>query len=212
MDYLKGYSRGMEFSIPVVIGEAWGLTKKHFGFLWGGMAWCMVFPALSSGILFLELLGPREQAFEKGRPMLMPPVFGWFLIWLFVMLVNVAFLGGFLRGLLRAVRGHKPKWSDLRGAWDVFGKLMALIRSLTIPGGADSDLALKRRWALARECRRELIGLFLAVIGLNLLGELCLFVGLIATIPLSVMMLLVVYEKLRLRADGAEPFAIPPAP
>jgi len=63
--------------------------------------------------------------------------------------------------------------------------------------------AIQRSWDITRGYTLDLFLLFILLCGLNLLGAMCLGVGLLATLPISGLALAFVYRTLKPRAAGS---------
>lgn len=71
--------------------------------------------------------------------------------------------------------------------------------------------AIQRSWDMTRGYTMDLFLLFLLLVGLNLLGILCLGVGLFVTVPISGLALAFIYRHLRPRAAAAPVAEMAPA-
>ena len=156
--------------------------------------------------------------------------------------VNMVVSIGLIRFSLRFCDNEKGKFSDLFAHFNLFFKyffasiLYGLIilggtMLLVIPGiiwaikfqfygyliveGSGPIEALKKSWAITAGSKWNLF-LFGLLLGLvNLLGLICLFIGLLVTIPITMVAIASVYRKLLAGADETQPSAaakVTPAP
>jgi uncharacterized membrane protein len=65
--------------------------------------------------------------------------------------------------------------------------------------------AIQRSWDMTRGYTMDLFLLFLLLVGLNLLGLVCLVIGLLVTVPISGLSLAFIYRHLKPRAAAAAP-------
>ncbi len=75
--------------------------------------------------------------------------------------------------------------------------------------------AIQRSWDITRGYTLDLFLLFIVLCGLNILGAICLFVGLLVTVPISGLALAATYRTLSTRAAGnaaVTPAGRPPVP
>lgn len=63
--------------------------------------------------------------------------------------------------------------------------------------------AIQRSWDITRGHTMDLLVLFIALVGLNILGCVCLVVGLLVTVPISGLALAYVYRQLKPKAAAA---------
>jgi uncharacterized membrane protein len=74
--------------------------------------------------------------------------------------------------------------------------------------------AIQRSWDITRGHTMDLLAFFIVLVGLNLLGLICLVVGLLVTIPVSGLAIAHVYRELKPRSVAAPvtpPGAVSPA-
>jgi len=191
-----------EFTVGSILGDAWGITKQHFGFLIG----------LSVVLLLASLLTNVIAAI---------PVVGF----LAVCAVQIVIKMGALRTFLSLVRGEKRPYSDLFTLWKpfwvflgaslVFGLIVSVGMVLLIIPGIMAAVALqffvyeivdgnkgaieaiKSSAAMTKGKRLQLFWLMLTLGLINMLGALLFGVGLIITIPLSGVAMALAYEALK---------------
>lgn len=72
--------------------------------------------------------------------------------------------------------------------------------------------AIQRSWDITRGHTMDLLVLFIALVGLNILGCVCLVVGLLITLPISGLALAYVYRELKPKAVISPPAASSVAP
>lgn len=87
-----------------------------------------------------------------------------------------------------------------------WGVRLSMAGFLVIDRGLDPIAALHASSDVTRGARGRLFLLFLACIGLNLLGALALGIGLLFTVPATIMALAFTYRRLVARAHVPEPF------
>ncbi len=203
------------FSIEESFGEGWKVFKEKAGFVLGLELFVLAFSFLAG--LIQRGAGSRWLAIAVGL------FFG----------VAKAFLSlGANRVSLKLVAGAETTFFDLFGEGKkVFSYLLASfivtvgtligLVLLVVPGiifglgvspfvfvVLDKDLgpvdALFEAWRLTQGSKGKLFLFFLALGLLNLAGTLCLFVGLLVSIPVSGLAAAAVYRKLKAAAPGAQ--------
>lgn len=170
------------------IRRAWNLMTENPGALWGG-TWL--------GLLISSACSP----------LLSGPVYT-----------------GIAHATLKASRGERPELGDTFRGFDRFvdsflvyimvavivtaGTILCVIPGIVAAIGliyaycflADSDAtwseALSRSWNLVKERFWDHLVLAIALVGINILGALACGVGLIVTVPLSIVTVTIVYEDL----------------
>lgn len=207
----------MTIPIKETFRKSWELTKQHFLFL----AALALFTAIGEGI----------SGDGKGL-----------LSFVFHLLVGTVITIAFVRTSLDVVDGKKPSVDSITAEFKHFttyfvgqfifqialivGFVLLIIPGIYVAvtynwyayliaekrhGGVE---ALKQSKVLVEGVRWELLGFFLAVIGLNILGALALLVGLFVTIPMSMIASALVYRMLAARGTVAPSSGVtaPPSP
>jgi uncharacterized membrane protein len=160
-----------------------------------------------------------------------------FLMELINIVVSATFALGLLRIYLRFRDGEKPIFENLFdgvarahvwvGASIIMGVAVAMGLVLLIVPGVIMLLrlwfvgfvlvdertgpidAIQRSWDITRGHTMDLLVFFIVLVGLNLLGAVCLGVGLLVTIPISGLALAFVYRELKPKAAAVVPVAPP---
>jgi uncharacterized membrane protein len=205
-----------QFSKKEALKFGFNLTKKNILFFVGVFVIVVVFSAFSS---FLKIIvNPQRE------PIL------YFIFYIALFVINMVIGIGVTKIALEFVDGKKPKFSDLWYYKPILNYFIAsLIQGvivtigfilLIIPGIIlsirlyytyyliiDKNLgfveAIKKSWAITRGNTWNLF-FFGILIGLiNILGALCLIVGLFVTVPLSLIALTFIYRKLLLQSEAA---------
>jgi uncharacterized membrane protein len=194
---------GQLFRVGEILSQAWKFTKEHLGFLLGYL------------VLSFLINGLFSAANHKSDS---------FLIKLLGTIVGTFLCMGLYNSALLIVKGVKPGFEQLYSNWPhfvswflsslLFGLMvfMGLILFI-VPGlylvaryglypffildkGLGSIDALKGAERASAGRRWELFLLFMSCFGLNLLGFLLLGIGVLFTIPLTVIALAVAYRRL----------------
>jgi uncharacterized membrane protein len=198
-----------KFSIKEAVNFGFGVAKKNILFYLGIFTITILISGVSSGLQ----RGLKEAAFFA------------FLFSLITWVISEIVGMGILRINLKFVDGTKPRFADLF-VFDwraIFNYILAAIMSgiiigvgfilLIIPGiifaiklqyvgylVVDKKLrpveAIKKSWAMTKGNVRHLFVLGLALLGINILGLLVLIVGLLVTVPLSMVTTAFVFRKL----------------
>jgi uncharacterized membrane protein len=183
--------------------EAWRLTKAHLPFLAGYTL-----------VLFL-LSAVFSDQYDSPKHVVMN-IFGALISYIVTM--------GLYRSVLLITSGIKPKFDQLYANWSyliswvvanfLFGLILFVGLVLLIVPGLyflatyglfpffilDKNLgpieAMKASAQVAEGKRWPLLALMLSVIGVNMLGALCLVVGLLITLPLSALAVAIAYRRL----------------
>jgi uncharacterized membrane protein len=198
-----------QFSINEVVKFGYNIAKKNILFFLG----VFVISILISGVNSAFQNNLKEQALIA------------FLISFVFWVLSEILSMGILRVNLKFVGGEQPKYKDLFvfnwGA--IFNYILAAILSgiiiavgfvlVIIPGiifairlqyvgylVVDKNLgaieAIKKSWAMTKGHSWHLFVLGLALFGINILGLIALVVGLLVTVPLSMIATATVYRKL----------------
>src|SRR3989344_3898665 len=148
------------------------------------IALCVVMAFLGTGATLITLKLARGQ--HASYADLLPPVA---LVWRFVC---AAILSGLivLAGLLLIVPGV---YLLLR---------YGMVRFVVLDGAGVTE-SLGKSAALTRGVKWRLLGFFAAVVALNILGVFLFYVGLLITVPVSMIAYAHVYEKLKARHHHA---------
>lgn len=198
-----------QFSIGGLIKESWALTKKNLSFL----------VPLFVVLFVLALAGNSFVSYVMDVGIL----FG-IVAQILVSLLQAYFSMGLVAITLKIVRGEEATWEDLflqeYNFWQFFwGSLLyGLIMFggfliLIVPGiiwaitfslfkyrivehGESARVALKKSAEMTKGYRWKIFLLGFPVIGINILGALCLLVGLFVTIPFTSVLGALVYKKL----------------
>lgn len=199
---------------PFAIGESikfgWHKTRTHSGVLFQGMLALFALQVMSS--IVDKVLKDTVEGF---------------LAMLALTVVSVIVGAGFTVITLKLAKGEHASYKDLvpQGAlvWHYFcasvlaGLLCVLgLLALIVPGvylllrfsmvrfaileGSGITQSLKKSSELTVGVKWRLLGFFLALIGLNVLGALALLIGLLITVPVSAIAYAHVYLALKHRA------------
>lgn len=206
----------MHISIKEIFGKSWELTKKHLGFL----ALLLLVTAIAQGSISgmhgggefllnlllgtcvliawtrvsLDITSGKEPSIDA-----MGPEFKNFLIYLatsfiFQLALVVGFVLLIIPGIYVAVTYN---WFTYLIAEKHYGVQESLKQSARLADGA--------RW--------QILKFFFAILGLNILGLLALVVGLLVTIPMSMIASTLVYRALvQYRSTETTPAPAAPAP
>ena len=209
-------STAPQFSKKEAIKFGFDLAKKNILFFIGVLIVVAVFSILSSSLK--SIVNPQKE------PLL-------YLVLYFVLFVINLVLGiGLTKIVLEFVDGKKPKFSDLlyykpaikyfiasilQGIIAVIGFILLIIPGIIFSIRlsyvsyliVDKDLgpieAIKTSWKITKGNTWNLF-FFGILIGLiNILGFICLIVGLFVTVPLTMLASVHVYRKLLLQSEAA---------
>ncbi len=204
------------FSKAEALRFGWGTLKANLGFIAGVML-------LILGLNLLPELGRRQTL--EAAPLLA-------VVWtLCGYLVQTATQMGLVRISLRLVDGQQPRYSELFGDLTTFWRYVAgnLLFLLIILGGllllvvpgiiwsikyqfapfliVDRNIAIKEAFqesaGITSGFKRELFFFFLLVVGINLLGVMAFVIGLLVTLPATMIAYTFVYRKLLERKESA---------
>ncbi len=193
-----------------IFSFGWKKTKENFLFLLGILVIFALVSVLNGGL---------QEAFR--------PQFGAlvFIIAIAFWLLNVLLELGYFKIVLKLIAGEKPTYRELYEHYPLFLNflLASILMGLIILGGfillilpgiylavrlqfvpilvADKGLppvdAVKAGWNLTKGRWLNVFVFDLLLIGLNILGVLALFVGLLVTIPMSSISFAYFYRKLQ---------------
>lgn len=198
-----------QFSIGGIIKESWSLTKKNLSFL----------VPLFAVLFALGLTGNFFVSYVMDVGIL----FG-FVAQILVSLLQMYFSMGVITIMLKIVKGEEATWEDLfsqeynfwQFVWGsilygliVFGGFLLLI----VPGiiwsitfsffkyrivehGEGARIALRKSAEMTKGYRWKIFLFGFPIIGINILGALCLLIGLFVTIPFSAVAGALLYKKL----------------
>jgi uncharacterized membrane protein len=223
------------WEVGEVIEEAWGLFKPHWPVLVGaGVVLYVILIAIKLGTT-LVLGGGFSSAENPFSPGALAGAGGSFI----AQQVAQMFLQvGLLRIYLATVRGQTPEFGQLFSGGDrfvttllstmllglaiFFGFLLLIVPGVILAIGlyntmffaADTDLGvvdcLKASWNSLAGQKGKFFA-FLLVLGvLNIAGILACFIGLLVSVPVTILALSIVYTRLTGRT-GPEPLAAAPA-
>jgi len=195
------------FTIGGAIKEGWRLTKEHFWFLIGYQI-----------ILYVIIL-----LFSGPHPSYLRGILFWLAEWVLVVLVKM----GLYNSSLLIAEGLKPDFDQLYQNWRMFlswivaGFLFGIMFTiglflLIVPGCyvwakygffpffiLDKQIgpieALKQSGEATKGYRWPIFLLFLACVGLDILGFLLFGIGLLITTPITLIALATVYRKIAYR-------------
>jgi uncharacterized membrane protein len=203
-----------DFSIRAVLKEGWELTKVNMGFLFVYQIILYVISILLSG--------------NEG---------GWKMAPLYILGYIIVILGkmGLYQSILMMTTGNKPGFDQFYRNWPqffswvvagiLFGLMFVIGLILLIVPGCyvlaryglfpffilDKQLgpleALKQAGEATEGVRGQLFLLFLACLAVNIVGMLFFLIGLLITVPITLLALATVYRKL----TGQEKNSIQPA-
>jgi len=206
--------RAEKFSISEAIHFGWNTMKSNLGFFIGLLIFVFLFTSLSSII--------AAKATEAN-------IFLGIIFYIADFSLSIIISIGLVKIALRFCDNEKGRFADLFSQYPLFPQylvgsiLYGLIVFagtilLIIPGilwgiqfcfydyfivdkGLGPIEALKRSSAITRGVKWDLLGFFLVLLGINLLGALCLLIGLFVTIPTTMVALAFVYRKLMVQAE-----------
>ena len=204
-----------KFSIAESIGFGWTLMKSNIGFLLLVFIAVIFYAVISSAIIEEYLVAGTVEYFALS-----------FLQWLGSMLLSM----GILKISLKLHDGDDASFSDLFSSWELLINyiLVQIVSSflillglflLIIPGiilavkfsfagyfvvdkGLNPIEALRKSAAITKGVKWDLLGLYLVIGCINLVGFVCLVVGLLITIPITWLALAFVYRKLLTRIEN----------
>lgn len=203
-----------KFSISEAIHFGWNTMKSNLGFFIGLLIFVFLFTSLSSII--------AAKATEAN-------IFLGIIFYIADFSLSIIISIGLVKIALRFCDNEKGRFADLFSQYPLFPQylvgsiLYGLIVFagtilLIIPGiiwgiqfcfydyfivdkGLGPIEALKRSSAITRGVKWDLFLFFLILSGINLLGALCLLIGLFVTIPTTMVALAFVYRKLMAQAE-----------
>ena len=203
-----------KFSISEAIHFGWNTMKSNLGFFIGLLILVFLFSSLSSII--------AAKATEAN-------IFLGIIFYIADFSLSIIISIGLVKIALRFCDNEKGRFADLFSQYPLFPQylvgsiLYGLIVFagtilLIIPGiiwgiqfcfydyfivdkGLGPIEALKRSSAITRGVKWDLFVFFLILSGINLLGALCLLIGLFVTIPTTMVALAFVYRKLMAQAE-----------
>lgn len=203
-----------KFSINEAIHFGWNTMKSNLGFFIGLLIFVFLFTSLSSII--------AAKATEAN-------IFLGIIFYIADFSLSIIISIGLVKIALRFCDNEKGRFADLFSQYPLFPQylvgsiLYGLIVFagtilLIIPGiiwgiqfcfydyfivdkGLGPIEALKRSSAITRGVKWDLFLFFLILSGINLLGALCLLIGLFVTIPTTMVALAFVYRKLMAQAE-----------
>lgn len=211
MDIQKPYGSVPNLAMDHLFRKSWEAFRKN--------------PVLIVGVLVVYSL------ITNGLPALLgqESVLGR-IVQLIIFIINGPLLAGAYFVALRLVRGDSVEFAQMFEGFQVFGKafgvfflygaavvigLMLLIVPgviaavglmpavfLVLDGDAGVIDTLKRAWAMTTGYRIKIFLVFLAVLGLNLLGVLALVIGVFLTGAFSMLLIASVYEELNQAGAG----------
>ena len=206
-----------KFSISEAIHFGWNTMKSNLGFFIGLLIFVFLFTSLSSII--------AAKATEAN-------IFLGLIFYIADFSLSIIISIGLVKIALRFCDNEKGRFADLFSQYPLFPQylvgsiLYGLIVFagtilLIIPGiiwgiqfcfydyfivdkGLGPIEALKRSSAITRGVKWDLFVFFLILSGINLLGALCLLIGLFVTIPTTMVALAFVYRKLMAQAENVQ--------
>jgi hypothetical protein len=221
------------FSYKEALGAGWKLAKKHLGLLWflllisgaisflsdalDGAAWnpwAVFFAGLGMAYIFLRLHDGKGARFLDLFSQYRLVFRNFAASVLFAIGVAGPFVATAFFGYERLngqyffpVPGDDPVliiFFSLSLAWAAYvGTRYQFYNYLIVDKDLDIVESLQESARMTKGRTWKLIGFSLALVGLNILGALALVVGLLATVPMSVMAYVYVYRKLSPAEDGA---------
>lgn len=226
-----------QLSASTVIGFGWQVVKANMLFFIA----VMIVGGIVSGSAdtISEMIAPSETTdfftlpLAKQIALLLLDVIGWAL----TLIIGI----GYNRISLSFCDQVKPPFETLFSFRGIFWKyaIMEFLRGLLVFAGLlmliipgiyfalsafaapffiidyqlSPDQAIKASFRVTKGCRWQLLGFFLLLILLNLGGFLCLVVGLLVTVPISLIATALAYRHLVMQTEGLEEFGItPPQP
>lgn len=206
-----------KFSISEAIHFGWNTMKSNLGFFIGLLIFVFLFTSLSSII--------AAKATEAN-------IFLGIIFYIADFSLSIIISIGLVKIALRFCDNEKGRFADLFSQYPLFPQylvgsiLYGLIVFagtilLIIPGiiwgiqfcfydyfivdkGLGPIEALKRSSAITKGVKWDLFLFFLILSGINLLGALCLLIGLFVTIPTTMVALAFVYRKLMAQAENVQ--------
>lgn len=206
-----------KFSISEAIHFGWNTMKSNLGFFIGLLIFVFLFTSLSSII--------AAKATEAN-------IFLGLIFYIADFSLSIIISIGLVKIALRFCDNEKGRFADIFSQYPLFPQylvgsiLYGLIVFagtilLIIPGiiwgiqfcfydyfivdkGLGPIEALKRSSAITRGVKWDLFVFFLILSGINLLGALCLLIGLFVTIPTTMVALAFVYRKLMAQAENVQ--------
>ena len=201
----------LQFSTGAIISESWGIFRQKWSQLLGIMALTMVLSSMAGG-----LVGGLQNTDLAGLTVIAS----------FAVQIFSAFLSiGMVKLILALVRDEQINYSELFsgskyllqyilgsivvGLAVMFGYLLLIIPGiiwsikymftlfLVVDEGMDFSVAMRESAQMTQGIKWQLFGFGLALFGINLLGMLALFIGLIITAPLTTLAMYVLYSVLR---------------
>jgi uncharacterized membrane protein len=211
-----------KFSKKEALQFGWNTLKSNLGFFIGLL--------IVSGLLYAVPFIIAEKAWEAN-------IFLGVILYIADFALTIIISMGLVKIALRFCDSEKGGFSDLFSQYRLFFKFLfaTILYALIVFGGTlllivpgiiwgikfwfydyfviDKNLgpieALKRSSAITRGVKWNLFVFFLLLLGINLLGALCLLIGLFATIPTTMVAAAFVYRKLLARTEAAETIEIP---
>ena len=214
--------RGLPLSDAVRFG--WRTVQQNFGFI-------ILTVAVAAFVPWVINWGGDHVFHHKGQQ---------FLMFLIFIVVSSTFALGLFKIYLRFRDGEKPIFENLFdglarahiwvGAALIMGVAVVMGLVLLIVPGVVMLLrlwfvgfvlveertgpidAIQRSWDITRGHTMDLLVFFIVLVGLNLLGAVCLGVGLLVTVPISGLALASIYRELKPKAAAqvAPPAATAP--
>jgi len=203
-----------KFSISEAIHFGWNTMKSNLGFFIGLLIFVFLFTSLSSII--------AAKATEAN-------IFLGIIFYIADFSLSIIISIGLVKIALRFCDNEKGRFADLFSQYPLFpqylvgsilyglivfaGTILLLIPGIIwgiqfcfydyfiVDKGLGPIEALKRSSAITRGVKWDLFGFFLVLLGINLLGALCLLIGLFVTIPTTMVALAFVYRKLMAQAE-----------
>lgn len=218
MRMMRMDDKARSFSISEALAVGWRETKKRFWF-WVGVLLLvfgvsLVGEACEAFLAYLGEQGTNAGALVLGTVIYVPVV----------IFVSLVFQMGLLKMALAAVDGGEPKlnmlWSEYRLIWRflgaglLFGVIVGFgFMLLVIPGIiwalmfmlysyfiVDKRVgvmdSLKRSAEVTRGSRWRLLGFVIVIQLINMLGVMLLGVGLLVTVPVTMIAMAYVYRRL----------------
>jgi len=212
-----------QFSIGEVFKQAWDLTKKNFGFLIGVFVFITII-----NLVFSALLGLLQKNLSEGF------IYGalYLVVYVLSIVVSSVLALGTVKITLALADQKAASFNDLFSTLNLFWKYLgaSILYGLIITGGLLLLVVPGLRWAvkyeffvypiveknagvveslkisgaITRGSKWPLFFLLILVMLLNLLGMLVLLVGLLVTVPLSMMISVVAYRMLCQKAPSNE--------
>lgn len=199
----RGLMNDKSFSISAALREGWELTKVNIGFL----------------VIYQIILSIVAYIFTGPNPSVQSALLG-------VIGAIIVLLGkmGFYNSVLILTTGGKPSFDQFYKNWPklltwivanflfvlmfVIGLILIIVPGLYVWAAfglfpffiLDKDAgpiqALKQAWQATQGVRIDVFLLFLACLGINILGLLFFFIGVFITFPVTLIALATVYRKL----------------